>query len=60
MQFFAENLKMKRKEKRTKNVDLSEQGFEPQIFSNFPRPQFQFLWKVRVTRSNIGKKVKIS
>ena len=35
MQFFMENLKMKRK-KGQKNFDLPERGFEPQIFSNFP------------------------
>ena len=35
IQFFMENLKMKRK-KRTKKFDLPERGFEPQIFSNFP------------------------
>ena len=34
MQFLMENLKKKRK--RTKKNDLQEQGFEPQIFSNFP------------------------
>ena len=34
MQFCMENLKMKRKS--TKKFDLPEQGFEPQIFSNFP------------------------
>ena len=33
MQFFLENLKMKRKDKK---IDLPERGFEPQIFSNFP------------------------
>ena len=35
MQFFMENLKMKRK-KGQKNFDLPAQGFERQIFSNFP------------------------
>ena len=35
MQFFMENLKMKRK-KDKKKFDLPERGFEPQIFSNFP------------------------
>jgi hypothetical protein len=34
MQFFMENLKMKRK-KGPNFFDLSERGFEPQIFSNF-------------------------
>ena len=40
MQFFMENLKMNRK--RTKNFDLPEQGFEPQIFSNFPTHDLNF------------------
>ena len=35
MQFFMENLKMKRK-KNKKFFDLPERGMEPQIFSNFP------------------------
>ena len=34
MQFFMENLKMKRK-KDKKKYELPERGFEPQIFSNF-------------------------
>ena len=34
MQLFIENLKMNRK--RTKKNYLPGQGFEPQIFSNFP------------------------
>ena len=41
MQFFMENLKMNRK--RTKKFfDLPEQGFEPQIFSNFPAHNLNF------------------
>ena len=35
MQFFMENLKMKRK-KGQKFCELPEQGFKPLIFSNFP------------------------
>ena len=41
MQFFMEYLKMKRK-KGQKNFDLPEQGFEPQIFSNFPAHDLNF------------------
>ena len=41
MQFFMENLKMKRK-KDKKNFDLPERGFEPQIFSNFPAHDLNF------------------
>ena len=42
--------------KRTiKNVDFPEQGFEPQIFSNFPTNDLNFLWKVRVMGSNQNK-----
>ena len=44
---------MKKQEK--KNFDLPKRGFEPQISSNF-----EFSWKVRVMRSNLGKEVKIS
>ena len=40
MQFFMENLKMKRI--KDKNFDLPEQGFEPQIFSNFPADDLNF------------------
>ena len=40
MQFFMENLKMNRK--RTKKFDLPEQGFKPQIFSNFPAHDLNF------------------
>ena len=29
-------------------------------FQLFSGPQFEFLWKVRVMRSNLGKEVKIS
>ena len=39
MQFFMENLKMKRK-KGQKLFDLSEQGFEPQSFRNFSGHDF--------------------
>ena len=42
------------KKKRTKMFDLLEQGFELQIFSNFPAHD------LRVTRSNLGKEAKIS
>ena len=35
------NLKMKRK-KDKKKFDLPEQGFEPQIFSNFPAHDLNF------------------
>ena len=41
MEFFMENLKMKRK-KGQKNFDLPERGFEPQIFSNFPAHDLNF------------------
>ena len=41
MQLFMENLKMKRK-KEQKSFDLPEQGFEPQIFSNFPTHDLNF------------------
>ena len=54
MHFFMENLIMKIK-KDQKYFDLQEHGFEPQIFSNFPIPWFEFSWKVRVTRSNQNK-----
>jgi hypothetical protein len=37
---FMENLKMKRK--KDKKFDLPEQGFEPQIFSNFPAYDLNF------------------
>ena len=40
MQFFMENLKMKRK--KTKKFDLPKRGFEPQIFSNFPAHDLNF------------------
>ena len=36
-----ENLKMKRK-KGQKKSDLPKQGFEPQIFSNFPAQDLNF------------------
>ena len=42
------------KENRTK-IDLLEQKFESQIFSNFPAYDFEFSWKVRVTTSNQNK-----
>ncbi len=48
MQFFMENLKLKRK-KDTKNVDLPDQGFEPRIFSHFPALDLNF----RAMRSNV-------
>ena len=35
MQFFMENLKIKRK-KGQKKFDLLERGFEPRIFNHFP------------------------
>jgi hypothetical protein len=41
MQFFMENLKMKRK-KGQHFFDLPEQGFEPQIFGNFPAHDLNF------------------
>ena len=47
------------KKKRTKNFDLPERGFEPQIFSNFPAHD-EFSWEVRKMRSNVGTEVKIS
>ena len=50
--FYGEFESVQKKDK--KNVDLPERGFKPQIFSKFPT------WKVRVTRSNLGKVVKIS
>ena len=39
MQFFMENLK---KKKGQKKFDLPERGFEPQIFSNFPAHDLNF------------------
>ena len=41
MQFFMENLKMKRK-KDKKFFDLPEWGFEPQISSNIPVHELNF------------------
>ena len=41
IQFFMENLKMKRKKGQI-FFDLLEQGFEPQIFSNFPAHDLNF------------------
>ena len=41
MQFFMENSKIKRK-KDKKKFDLQEQGFELQIFSNFPTHDLNF------------------
>ena len=52
MQLFIENLKMNRK--RTKKFYLPGQGFEPQIFSNFPAHDL-ISCKVRVTISNKNK-----
>ena len=48
------------KKKAQKCFDLSEWGFKsnPRFSVNF-RPQFEFSCKVRVTRSNLGKEVKI-
>ena len=41
MQFFIDNLKMKRK--TDKNfLTFPERGFEPQIFSNFPAHDLNF------------------
>ena len=40
MQFFMKNLKMK--EKKDIFFDFLEQGFEPQIFSNFPAHDLNF------------------
>jgi hypothetical protein len=40
-QFCVKNLKMKRK-KGQKCFDLPEQGFEPQIFINFPAQDLNF------------------
>ena len=40
-QFCVKNLK-KRRKKIQKKFDLSEQGFEPQIFSNFPAHDLNF------------------
>ena len=54
IQFFMENLKMKRK--KDKIFDLPEQGFETQIFSNFPVHDLN--WKVRRLRSNQNKLLK--
>ena len=39
-QRYAEN--EKKKKKREKKIDLSERGFEPQIFSNFPANDLNF------------------
>ena len=41
MQFFMENLKMKKKKGQI-FFDLPERGFEPQIFSNFPAHDLNF------------------
>ena len=40
IQFFKENLKMKRK--KDKKIDLPERGFEPRIFEYNSHPQFEF------------------
>ena len=40
--FCVKNLKMKRK-KEKKCFDLPERGFEPQIFSNFPAHDLNFM-----------------
>ena len=53
--FCEKNLKMK---KKTKDFDLPKQGFEPQIFSNFPAHDLNFHWKVRSPRSNLKKLLK--
>ena len=36
MQFFIINMKMKRKRKRDKKIDLAQRGFEPRIFQKIP------------------------
>ena len=41
MDFFMENLKMKRKKNKT-NFDLLLWGFEPHTFSNFPAHDLNF------------------
>ena len=41
VQFYVENLKMKKK-KKDEIFDLPEWGFEPQIFSNFPAYDLNF------------------
>ena len=46
------------KRKRVKKFDLTEEGFEPQIFEQFSHPWFEFSGKVRVTRSNPGNLLK--
>ena len=43
MQFFMENLKMKRK--KDKIFDIPEWWLEPQIFSNFPAHDLNFQGK---------------
>ena len=43
MEFFMENLKMKKKEQNF--FDLLERGFEPQILSNFPAHDLNFYVK---------------
>ena len=40
MQFFMENMKMKRK--REKNFDIPRRGFEPQIFDEIPAQNLNF------------------
>ena len=47
MQFFMENLKLKKKDK--KFFDLPDRGFEPRIFSHFPALDLNF----RAMRSNV-------
>ena len=40
IQFFVENMKMKRK--RDKKIDLPQRGFEPRIFEQIPAQNLNF------------------
>ena len=42
MQFFIINMKMKRKRKRDKKIDLPQRGFEPRIFEQIPAQNLNF------------------
>ena len=42
MQFFMNNMKMKRKRKKNKKIYLPRWGFEPQIFEQIPVQNLNF------------------
>ena len=56
MQFFMENLKLKRK--RKKKIDLPDRGFEPRIFSNFPALYLNFR-AMRLHLLSLLKKIRL-